>query len=485
MPVHTSQSPTIDAARAPFEWVILPAVVMSLGWGLRGYIGGGPLGAMIPGALLAILLCQNLGIHARAAAAVAAFSAIGIGFGGEMTYGQTLGLLLSSDTFWWGLLGTTLKGAVWGMLGGAMLGLGLVVHRLSMKSLLFGLLCLLAGAIVGLHFINQPKLLYFSDPINHPRDESWAGLLLGATALLIWLQAFEPKVARAGRILAVYGACGGAVGFGGGSLLLAMQPELPTNWQWLPCWKFMEFAFGAILGAALGLATRSLRPTLAETIKDNPESDSPRSPDATRLIGVTVGALLVAGVFLGWFGQLAPLELNWQSDSLDDPRKAIARVLLGFMGLGCVLVCLSRRWELVAWQMAISVTIVAAAIDWQRDLISHGHIELAPHYRALFVVSIAMISILFVACWRTGARPRLASLACFALCVLMAIGYLMGLADAGIWRPQPQQVAAYGGRLPYYWQTYRSEFLVHAIFTTLFIISLRGVRSGRAREASC
>ena len=26
------------------------AVTMSLGWGLRGFIGGGPLGAMIPGA---------------------------------------------------------------------------------------------------------------------------------------------------------------------------------------------------------------------------------------------------------------------------------------------------------------------------------------------------------------------------------------------------------------------------------------------------
>ena len=52
------------------SWILAPAVVMSLGWGLRGYIGGGPFGAMIPGALVALLLCQYLRWNALSAAPV-------------------------------------------------------------------------------------------------------------------------------------------------------------------------------------------------------------------------------------------------------------------------------------------------------------------------------------------------------------------------------------------------------------------------------
>ena len=38
-----------------FNWmfIIYPALAMMLGWGLRGHIGGGPFGAMIPGAMVA------------------------------------------------------------------------------------------------------------------------------------------------------------------------------------------------------------------------------------------------------------------------------------------------------------------------------------------------------------------------------------------------------------------------------------------------
>ena len=74
-------------SRSPsaFYWVLVPAVVMSLGWGLRGYIGGGPPGAMIPGAFVSLILCNHLGYSVSASAAVVAFAAIGIGFGGNMT----------------------------------------------------------------------------------------------------------------------------------------------------------------------------------------------------------------------------------------------------------------------------------------------------------------------------------------------------------------------------------------------------------------
>ena len=88
---------------------------MSLGWGLRGSIGGGSLGAMIPGAMIGLVLCLLLGRQSDAGL-IAAFAAVGVGFGGQETYGQTVGLSLQPDTFWWAILGFVIKGAAWGLL---------------------------------------------------------------------------------------------------------------------------------------------------------------------------------------------------------------------------------------------------------------------------------------------------------------------------------------------------------------------------------
>lgn len=82
----------------------LPAVAMMLGWGLRGFIGGGPFGAMIPGAMVVLAICY-LNSYRKDVALLAAFGAIGVGFGGEMTYGQTVGFSVHRETMWWGLLG--------------------------------------------------------------------------------------------------------------------------------------------------------------------------------------------------------------------------------------------------------------------------------------------------------------------------------------------------------------------------------------------
>ncbi|MFV1969104.1 MAG: hypothetical protein ACC628_27090 [Pirellulaceae bacterium] len=37
---------------------------------------------------------------------------------------------------------------------------------------------MVAGTYLGWKLINQPKLLYFSHPLDKPRPEIWAGLLL-------------------------------------------------------------------------------------------------------------------------------------------------------------------------------------------------------------------------------------------------------------------------------------------------------------------
>ena len=479
-----------DGSRSAATWILMPAVVMSLGWGLRGYIGGGPFGAMIPGSLVALLLCQYLNYTARTAAVVVAFSALGIGFGGEMTYGQTLGLLRERDTLLWGLTGATLKGAVWGLLGGAVLGLGFIARQLAWRHLILALLCLLVGVMAGIHFINQPKLIYFSDPLNRPRDESWAGFLFGALGLLAYLHAFQPRLATIASRFALYGMIGGAIGFGGGSLLLALQFQVPQSWRWLPYWKFMEFTFGFVFGAALGACALSLRERLVQLGIEVSTAAARRSSAETAAVAkhsrflwmsesTAVGALVLLAVFFGWQG-LARSIYNVLGDVPEhDPRQTATRVLLGFTGLGCVLMLVSRRWPTVAWQVSICVTIVAAAIDWQRDLLPHGGIDMPIAYRRLFVTGMASISILFVSIWQSGRRPKLATLFLFATSILMGIGYMMGLASEDLWWPTAGDEAAAGGTAAYLWINFRSEIVVHLIFTTLFTISLAVVWGGQ------
>ena len=180
----------MERSKNPSFWtfILFPGIAMLLGWGLRGYIGGGPFGAMIPGAMVALAISILYGFKPGFTSLVVVFGVVGVGLGGEMTYGQTLGFLRNTDTVWWGILATTVKGAVWGIGGGAILGLGLLHHRIPGKTIVIAFIIYLIGLTIGFELINDPKLIYFSDPINKPRSESWAGLLFGALAMIGYLK---------------------------------------------------------------------------------------------------------------------------------------------------------------------------------------------------------------------------------------------------------------------------------------------------------
>ena len=238
---------------SPLTFVLFPCLAILLGWGLRGFIGGGPYGAMIPGAMMGLCLGLLLDRPVPETALLALFGAVGVGFGGEVTYGQTIGLLKHPETFAWGLLGLTLKGAVWGLLGGG-------VDRKSVvggRSVDLGgrrvIQQTMAAFYIGWRPTNLPQMVYFSDPVNQPREESWAGLLASALAFLAWYYLKRPKEGPflAGRF-ALWGLVGGGLGFGGGALWMAYGDALPVPQQWFGWWKKMEFTFGALLGAAWG-----------------------------------------------------------------------------------------------------------------------------------------------------------------------------------------------------------------------------------------
>jgi len=461
--------------RSPLAWVFIPAVVMSLGWGLRGYIGGGPFGAMIPGALVTLVICRLLGFGARASATVVAFGAFGVGFGGLMTYGQTLGLLRADETFAWGLTGTTLKGGVWGLLGGAVIGLGFAAPHLSPRTIGVSFRWLLMGVIAGIYFINAPRLIYFSDPVNKPRAESWAGLLIGALALLAYLRSAASAHAWIPWTFAAFGLVGGAIGFGPGSLFIALQVHASDALKWMPYWKYMEFFFGFAFGAALGSCAFTLRDRLVPLRAGAPlepvESAVPGPYSPRGLLILLAGVIAVSGVFLElriYLQHAIPALGELPATSL---RRIFVQTMLGFTGLGCVMMGLSTRWRTVAWQAAISVTIVAAAVDWQDKLQERGDIDMPEAWRTVYVLGMSAVTILFVHAWMLHRRPRLMSLFLFATTVLTVIGYMKGLGMSDIWWGNPTAEAAAGGRGAYLLQQYRSELIVHAIFTAQFLIA--------------
>jgi hypothetical protein len=327
-------------------WLVLPGVTMSLGWALRGFIGGGPLGAMIPGGLVALVLAVLLDREDSEAALIAAFGAVGVGFGGQETYGQTVGLSFQPETFWWGILGFAIKGAVWGLLGGAVMGIAFVRERYRSRDIMIGCGLMALATYIGWKLINQPKLIYFSNRFDKPREELYAGLLFGALALLVW-------VSRRGESnmplrFALWGTLGGGVGFAGGAWIQVIGRGIEPH-IWVGWWKVMELTFGACLGLAYGLCAWRSRGEL-------------KSPEQPRVTPTG-----------GWW----PMALG---------LAAIAAALVLYEALpgrfpytlvGAVLLCLVLLSERFAWQIAVTMTCCAFFIDLAKAKPQFGQVALA------------------------------------------------------------------------------------------------------------
>ncbi len=314
-------------------WIWLPGLIMSLGWGLRGFIGGGPLGAMIPGALVTLAICFLLDETWLRAGQAAAFGAVGIGLGGQETYGQTAQFLVRPEMLPWALAGLGVKGAVWGLAGGACVGVGLTVRRAGRRIVLGALGLLLLGTFLGWKFIDEPKLLYFSNRLDRPRAELWAGLLTGGVfflGALAWA-----GVARLPARFALAGALGAGIGFPlGGALSLAGR-LLPLDKASYPGWKVMEFVFGLCFGAALGACAYWNRRRLADTAVDASDELAVKRPGP---IPSVVLALLAAGVL--WAALRLPIRFDYT-----------------VAGVGLLAWVLHS--ERSAWQIAVTITVGA------------------------------------------------------------------------------------------------------------------------------
>ncbi len=282
--------------------------MMSIGWALRGSIGGGPLGAMIPGALWAMAIAHQKKWSASQASLFIGLCTLGIGLGGQMTYGQTIGLFREPDTRLWGLLGLTVKGAIWGLLGGVIISLAWLMPKRPVRVSLF----LMVATQAGWMLINQPKLIYFSNRLIRPREEIWAGLALSALAVLLLVR--NPIAYR----FALWGTLGGALGFGGGTFFnLVPSTDFPG-------WKMMEFTFGLILGALLTKAVPDTTPIEARPWK------------AWHQVSYPLLALFTVGVDL-------TLQLRF-----------------AFTAVTAVLILILTLAPQLGWTLGLSVTLAAA-----------------------------------------------------------------------------------------------------------------------------
>lgn len=246
--------------------ILFTTLVASYGWGMRGSLIGGEKGAMLPGALIGIVLGWFFGFGGISTAAA---GLMGMTFGGTETYGETIGLVLHRGKEDYnpvrGYIGLAFKGALWFAICGAFIGIEMS-YSVYENSQIY-LFCLLIPVIqiVGQFVFNRPlnpdknkyPLIYFSKT----RREEWGGNFLMLVAL-ITMAILEKDYFT--LILITGGFIFGAIGW-----IVAMRAFVATvfpfkNGKYLfgkfnhkgiiDGWKLMEFILGAFGGFGLSLA---------------------------------------------------------------------------------------------------------------------------------------------------------------------------------------------------------------------------------------
>lgn len=276
---------TNDDMNRDISWwppVLFAAMAGGMAWGIRGQYGH-ETGAMIAGLLVSLtlvyLLCPKISL--LSAARAVALATVAMGFGGSMTYGQTVGLThdptLTGNwaALGWGMLGLSIKGGLWIGFAGIFFGMGLGGVRYRPLEMLFLMLVSIGAYYAGIALLNSPfdpankalPAIYFSDDWYwepgqdlKPRFECWGGLLFALTALIVYTGFWRKD--RLARRLVWWGLLGGAIGFPLGQCIQAYHAWNPSflkesflsqldpfvNW-----WNMMETTFGATMGAMLGL----------------------------------------------------------------------------------------------------------------------------------------------------------------------------------------------------------------------------------------
>ncbi len=240
-------------------------------WGMRGTIIGGEKGAMLPGAFIGLVLALFSGSEflQQNSWLLAGVGAVSMYCGGNMTYGETLGLSMASSpppNMKKGLIALFVKGSIWfGIFGGyTSLYISVISGYYSLISVIIFFLLLPVSAIIFYLIFNKPykpaegkfPKIYFSKT----RKETWGGLLGMLVEIIVFASVFKDWSTLA-MILGT--SLSGGIGWIAGQILQIMT-KFPTKKGFqlfnesykngiIDSWKIMECVLGAIGGLGTGL----------------------------------------------------------------------------------------------------------------------------------------------------------------------------------------------------------------------------------------
>jgi len=423
--------PLQTAAREPsLLWtLVLTAAAGGMGWGIRGQYGhetGAMIAGVLVGLVMALLFCQSY--SSLFAARLVALTAIGISFGGAMTYGQTIGLTHDIELHgnWaalrWGMLGLSIKGGVWIGLAGLMTGVALGGKRYRPLEMLLVFIFLMGLYLAGLYLLNEPfdpearrlPRIYFSDDWYwepdkadlQPRRECWGGLLAALAGF--WAYVAFVKRDPIARNLALFGFASGSVGFPLGQSVQAYHSwnaeTFRQGWfagiePYMNWWNTMETIFGAVAGLGLGLGVWLHR----EGLPPPPEDQVELPPAAEAVLLAAHAAAIAAWNFMS-FPQL---------DRFADQSLA--------MGLVPVALTVGGRYS--PYLIALPVVALPICGKTLREL-AYEHAEISPAAGWALLVVLPMIILTAAALWLAHLGRRGASGQSFARWSLLLTSWL-------------------------------------------------------------
>ncbi|MGH9468767.1 MAG: hypothetical protein ACRD1N_00320 [Terriglobia bacterium] len=429
--------------RTKLGWfILLPALAMWLGWGIRGQMGHAD-GAMIPGALAGLALCVLLAEKRFSRGLAVGLAAVAFGFGADETTLESAGLVMhtihhyTTATALTGYIGLAVKGALWPLFGGACLGLAFAASRYRRKDIAVAAGLMIAPFYAGWALINRPKLLYFSVT----RHEIWGGLLFAAIALTVWLTVRGRT--RIPLVLALCAAVAGGIGYPVAVTLAGAGMHSSHVGMWYDWWKVAETTFGAFMGIGLGVGAYLVRdsiPDVAEPVR------LPAGP-GRRALGMIGGVVFVAIC-----------------------TALYHRHVLPWIILGSALICIAYFSVEAAWHLAVTMTFYASAANVVRYWLREQHLGNAVVLWTLVVIAALCVAWRVSGWWAEGGKVPIRSVFLFLMWVMLALSYLKTFVNHAALSAPAASVAAAGGRWSYTLEAWGSGLTVDACFTIVALV---------------
>lgn len=272
------------SASAIIFFIFFSAIATSYAWGMRGTIIGGEKGAMLPGAMLGLIIAIFSGSELLMTQPylLAGIGAVAMYCGGNMTYMDTLDLSMKTRPaphLAKGLIALVVKGGIWfGLFGGYVsMYISAISGCYSVLAMVLFFVCLPISALIGFAVFNTPfdpeknkfPKIYFSVS----RRETWGGLL----GMLIEIFIFAAITKDYSTLAMTSGAVlSGAVGWVIAQILQinALHPgkngkklfaTASVN-NFIDAWKVMECALGAIAGGGIAVTFILCKPLFTEKL---------------------------------------------------------------------------------------------------------------------------------------------------------------------------------------------------------------------------